>query len=135
MTISTPSPARLVLGREPAAITSAIMAGVALIVAFGVPVSTETQGLIQAAVNAVLGLVVVVAVRETMLPALIAVIQTGLPLVVAFGLHLTDAQQGAILAAASLTLGLVFARPQITPLVNVVDAATGEVTREADPFA
>lgn len=106
---------RLIFGREPAAITSAIMAAVALLVAFGFNVSTDTQGLIQAAVNAALGLVVVISVRENVLPAIIAVVQTGLPLVVAFGLDLTEAQQGAILAASSLTLGLVFARPQVTP--------------------
>ncbi|MDJ0006524.1 hypothetical protein [Gordonia alkanivorans] len=106
---------RLVFGREPAAWTSAIMASVALLVAFGIDVSTETQGLIQAAVNAILGLIVVVSVRENVLPAIIAVIQTGLPLVVAFGLHLTEAQQGAVLAASSLTLGLLFTRPQVTP--------------------
>lgn len=129
MSTNTTAPARLVFGREPAAITSALMAGVALVVAFGVPVSTETQGLIQAAVNAVLGLLVVVTVRENVLPALIAVIQTGLPLVVAFGLHLTDAQQGAILAAASLTLGLLFTRPQVTP--KVVD---GQVLSARDAY-
>lgn len=131
MSTNVTVPARLVFGREPAAITSTLMAGVALVVAFGIPVSTETQGLIQAAVNAVLGLLVVVTVRENVLPALIAVIQTGLPLVVAFGLHLTDAQQGAILAAASLTLGLLFTRPQVTPKANVID---GEVLSARDAY-
>lgn len=123
----TPTTPRLVFGREPAAWTAAIMAAVALLVAFGIDVSTETQGLIQAAVNAVLALIVVISVRETVLPAIIAVIQTVLPLVVAFGLHLTEQQQGAVLAASSLILGLLFTRPQVTP--KVVD---GEVISVRD---
>lgn len=109
---------RTIFGREPAAITSVVMAAVALFVAFGFDISTETQGLIQAAVNAVLALIVVINVHENVLPAIVAVIQTGLPLVVAFGLDLTEAQQGAILAASSLVLGLIVVRPQVSPKLS-----------------
>lgn len=117
----TTTPARLVLGREPAAWTSLISAALVLLTTFGISISTETQGVIIAAANAVLGLVVVLAVKESVYPALVAVVQTAVPLFVAFGLHLTDAQQGAILAVASVTLGFVFTRPQVTPKANVVD--------------
>lgn len=116
MTVST-TPARLVFGREPAAWAGAIMAAVALLVAFGFNITTETQGLIQAAVNAVLSLIVVISVRETVLLTILGVVQTGLPLVVAFGFSVTEAQQGAILAAASLFLTLIATRPQVTPKV------------------
>ena len=58
---------RLIFGREPAAITAAVMAAVALVSGFVLPVSVETTALIQTAVNAVLALVVVVMVRETIL--------------------------------------------------------------------
>ncbi|SDU64471.1 hypothetical protein [Gordonia westfalica] len=117
MSVPTHTPT-LVFGREPAAWTAAIMSAVALVVAFGINVSTETQGIIQAFVNAVLSLIVVITVRETVLPAIVGVIGTGLPLLVAFGFDLTDQQQGAILAAAPLVLGLLVTRPQVTPTVN-----------------
>nr|DAL34327.1 MAG TPA_asm: holin [Caudoviricetes sp.] len=116
MTMSTITPApRLVFGREPAAWTALISAALVLLTTFGISISTETQGVIIAAVNAVLGLIVVIAVRESIYPALVAVVQTAIPLVVAFGLDLTDAQQGAILAATTVTLGFAFTRPQVTP--------------------
>lgn len=114
MTTSTPTP-RLVFGREPAAWTALISAALVLLTTFGIGISTETQGVILAAVNAVLGLIVVITVRESVYPALVAVVQTTVPLVVAFGLHLTEAQQGAVLAVATVTLGFVFTRPQVTP--------------------
>lgn len=116
MTIQNP-PARLVFGREPAAWSGAVMAAVALIVAFGIDVSTETQGVIQAFVNGVLTLIVVITVRENVLPAILGVIQTGLPLLVAFGFDITVEQQGALLAAVSLFLTLAVTRPQVTPKV------------------
>lgn len=118
MTTATAPAPRLVFGREPAAWTSLISAALVLLTTFGISISTETQGIILAAVNAVLGLIVVIAVRESVYPALVAVVQTAIPLVVAFGLDLTDAQQGAILAAATVTLGFAFTRPQVTPKVS-----------------
>lgn len=117
--MTTTTPARLVLGREPAAWTSLLSAALVLLTTFGISISTETQGVIIAAVNAILGLIVVATVKESVYPALIAVVQTVIPLVVAFGLHLTDAQQGAILAAATVLLGFVATRPQVTPKANL----------------
>lgn len=137
MSVPTHTPT-LVFGREPAAWTAAIMSAVALVVAFGINVSTETQGIIQAFVNAVLSLIVVITVRETVLPAIVGVIGTGLPLLVAFGFDLTDQQQGAILAAAPLVLGLLVTRPQVTPTVNALDGhrvIEGEVVLESSGIA
>lgn len=118
MTTQT-SPARLVFGREPAAWTALASAVLVLLTTFGFNVATETQGIILAAFNAILGLIVVVTVRESVYPALVAVVQTAVPLVVAFGLDLTNQQQGAILAVSTITLGFVFTRPQVTPKANV----------------
>lgn len=121
MTVSTSSP-RLVFGREPAAWTALASAVLVLLTTFGFSVSTETQGIVLAAFNAVLGLIVVVSVRESVYPALVAVVQTAVPLVVAFGLDLSDQQQGAVLALSTITLGFVFTRPQVTPKANVGEA-------------
>lgn len=126
---TNPSTTSLVFGREPAAWTSLVSATLVLLTTFGLSISTETQGVIIAAVNAVFGLIVVIMVRESIYPALVAVVQTAIPLVVAFGLHLTDAQQGAILAAATVLIGFVLTRPQVTPKANIVD---GEVLAVRD---
>lgn len=128
---TTNTPARLVLGREPAAWTSLISAALVLLTTFGISISTATQGVIIAAVNAVLGLIVVVLVKESVYPALVAVVQTTVPLVVAFGLDLTDSQQGAILAGATVLLGFVFTRPQVTAKANIID---GEVLSVRDAY-
>ncbi|AZG43438.1 hypothetical protein [Gordonia insulae] len=113
--MTTTSPARLVFGREPAAWTALISAALVLLTTFGFSISTDTQGVILAAANAILGLVVVITVRESIYPALVAVVQTGIPLVVAFGLDLTTEQQGALLALLTIALGFVGTRPQVTP--------------------
>ena len=132
MTTSTPTP-RLVFGREPAAWTALISAALVLLTTFGIGISTDTQGIILAAVNAVLGLIVVITVRESVYPALVAVVQTAVPLVVAFGLHLTEAQQGAVLAVATVTLGFVFTRPQVTPKASTgLELPADGVEREVE---
>lgn len=116
--MTTPTSTRLVFGREPAAWTALVSAALVLLTTFGISISTDTQGVIIAAVNAILGLIVVITVRESVYPALVAVVQTTIPLVVAFGLDLTEQQQGAILAVATVTLGFAFTRPQVTPKVT-----------------
>lgn len=124
----TSSP-RLILGREPAAISAAVMAVVALVSGFVLPISTGTQALIQTLVGAVLALWVLVAVRENVVPGILAVVQAALPLVVVAGVDLSTEQQGMIYAAASLILGLVAGRPNLTPKV-VVDGAVLSVRDE-----
>jgi len=128
--ITTP---RLVFGREPAAWTALISAVLVLLTTFGFNISTDVQGVIMAAVNAVLGLIVVITVKESVYPALVAVVQTALPLVVAFGLHLSEQQQGAILAVSTITLGFVFTRPQVTPKASTgLELPADGVEREVE---
>ncbi|MCR8897313.1 hypothetical protein NWF34_10165 [Gordonia sp. GONU] len=129
MSVPTHTPARLIVGREPAAISAAIMSVVALVSGFLTPVSPTTQALIQTFVGAVLALVVLASVRENIVPGILAVVQAALPLVVVAGADLDTEQQGMIYAAASLTLGLVFGRPNLTPKINVVE---GEVLSVRD---
>lgn len=113
------TPPRLVFGREPAAIAAAIMSVIALVSGFWIPVSPTTQALIQTLVGAVLALIVLVEVRENIVPGILVVVQAALPLVVVAGADLSTEQQGMIYAAASLTLGLVFGRPNLTPKAPV----------------
>lgn len=128
--MSTTSPARLVLGREPAAITAAIMSIVALVSGFLTPISPTTQALIQTFVGALLALVVYVQVKENVVPAILAVVQAALPLIVVAGADLDTEQQGMIYAAAALILGLVFGRPNLTPKAPVVDGSIVGAVRD-----
>lgn len=114
---------KLILGREPAFWSSLVMAVVAAVAAFAVTIDTETQGLIQAFVNATLGAVVAATVRPISIAAFVAVVQTALPLLVAFGLDLSTAQQGVLLTLAPLILNMIL-RPQVTPKMK--PAVTGE---------
>ena len=131
MTHSTPSTA-LVLGREPAAITTAVMAAVALVSGFIVPVDAEAQSYIQAAVGALLALYVAVKVRENVVPVILALLAAVIPLAVHYGLDWNAEQQALVFTAVSVLLGLVAGRPNLTPKVNVIDARqTGPSTFDA----
>ncbi|UYL86873.1 holin [Gordonia phage RavenCo17] len=116
MSVPTHTPARLIFGREPAMISSAIMMIVGLISGFWLPISPGTQALIQTLVGAALALWVFVAVRENIVPGILAVVQAALPLVVVAGADLTTDEQGQIYAAAAILLALL-ARPNLTPKV------------------
>lgn len=129
MSVPTHTPARLIFGREPAAISSAIMVAVALIGGFLTPVSSQAQALIQAAVGGVLALIVAVQVRENVVPTILAALQAVVPLAVYAGLDWTPEQQGLVFTATSVILGLVAGRPNLTPKANVVD---GEVLAVRD---
>lgn len=128
MSVSTHTPARLIFGREPALISAAIMAIIGLVSGFWLPIAPTTQALIQTLVGAVLALWVLIAVRENVVPGILAVVQALLPLVVVAGADLTTDEQGQIYAAAAILLGLL-ARPNLTP--KVVD---GEVLAGTDPY-
>ncbi|QBI97713.1 membrane protein [Gordonia phage Dogfish] len=130
MSVPTHTPARLIFGREPALISAAIMAIIGLVSGFVLPISTTTQALIQTFVGALLALWVLIAVRENIVPGILALVQAALPLVVVAGADLSTDEQGQIYAAAAILLALL-ARPNLTPKVNVID---GEVLAGTDPF-
>ncbi|QMU22495.1 hypothetical protein [Gordonia rubripertincta] len=129
MSVSTSTSARLIFGREPAAISAAIMVAVALIGGFLTPVSSQAQALIQAAVGGVLALIVAVQVRENVVPAVLAALQAVIPLAVYAGLDWTPEQQGLVFTATSVVLGLIAGRPNLTPKADMV---AGEVVAVRD---
>ncbi|QWY82299.1 membrane protein [Gordonia phage Phishy] len=122
MSVPTRTPARLIFGREPAMISAAIMAIIGIVSGFVLPISTTTQALIQTLVGAVLALWVLIAVRENIVPGILAVVQAALPLVVVAGADLSTDEQGQIYAAAAILLALL-ARTNLTPKVNVVEGS------------
>ena len=124
MTIHNP-PARSIFGREPAAITGVVSAALIVLISFGLNLDTEVQGYIIAAVEAVLGVVVVIKVKENIYPALITLVRVVIPLVVGLGLSLTVDQQGALLAFVTILLTFFGTRPQVTPKVTIDAVQTG----------
>ncbi|HEY9314645.1 hypothetical protein [Williamsia sp.] len=118
-THTTNLPARLIFGREPAAISAAIMIAVALIGGFLTPIAADAQALIQAVVGAILALIVATQVRENVVPAILAALQAVVPLAVYYGLEWTPEQQALVFTAASVILGLVAGRPNLTPKVTI----------------
>ncbi|WP_187589125.1 hypothetical protein [Gordonia sp. OPL2] len=129
MSVPTTTPARLVFGREPAVISAAIMAAVALLSGFLTPISPTTQALIQTAVGAVLGLWVLIQVRENVVPGVLTLIQAVLPLAVVAGVDWTTEQQGLIYSSAAVILGLL-ARPNLNPKVIDGEVVPGSVRDE-----
>ncbi|WP_439030209.1 hypothetical protein [Gordonia terrae] len=137
MSVPTRTPARLIIGREPAMISAGIVAIVGLISGFLLPISSTTQALIQTLVGAALALWVCLAVRENVVPGILAVIQAALPLVVVAGADLTTDEQGQIYAAAAVLLGLL-ARPNLTPKAPALDGqlvVEGEVVLESEAIS
>ncbi|AFR48017.1 hypothetical protein [Gordonia sp. KTR9] len=134
MSVPTHTPARLIVGREPAMISSAIMAIIGLVSGFWLPISPTTQALIQTFVGAVLALWVLIAVRENVVPGILAVVQALLPLVVIAGADLSTDEQGQIYAAAAILIALL-ARPNLTPKVNVVEGAVVPGSIRDEPIA
>ncbi|UVK63836.1 membrane protein [Gordonia phage LilyPad] len=121
MTVNTQASTRLIFGREPAIFTAIVSAIVVTATAFGTDLNTDQQGLIIAATEAVLAVIVGFTVRETLFPALTGLVKVAVPLLVAFGLDLTLEQQGALLALITLAISFYGDRPQLTPKVNVVE--------------
>lgn len=113
-------PVRTIFGREPAAISAAIMAAIALISGFLTPIDSQGQALIQTVVGAILALYVALSVRENVIPAILVALQAAIPLAVYYGLDWTPEQQGLVFTSVSVILGLVAGRPNLTPKANPV---------------
>ncbi|AOE44373.1 hypothetical protein SEA_GHOBES_21 [Gordonia phage Ghobes] len=109
---------KLLFGREPAGWLALVSAAVSLVGAFAVGFDAQTQGLVVAFANAVLGALLAWQTRPLAPAAFVAVVQTALPLLVAFGLDWTAEQQATLLTVSSVVLNLALVRPQVQPLVT-----------------
>lgn len=130
MTVHTNTP-RLIFGREPAAISAAIMVAVALVSGFLTPIDAGAQSLIQSVLGTVLALILAAQVRENVVPAILAALQAVIPLAVHYGLDWTAEQQALVFTASSIILGLVAGRPNLTPKVTIDAVQTGPDTFDA----
>ena len=104
-------------GREPALVGAFLQAVLALVLGLGVipGLDNQTAGLISAAGAAVFGAYVAFAVKQNLLPAIVAAFQALLAVGVGFGLDfLTTDLTGLITAVLSGALG-IFLRTQADP--------------------
>ena len=114
----------LLWGREPTTIIAAADAGLALVVAFGLGLSTDQTGAVLAVVTALLGAAAAWATRPVAPAVFVGVARAAVALVVAFGLDLAPAQQGSILAAVTVVLALLV-RQQVSPASSVSPEVLG----------
>lgn len=140
-------------GREPALVGAFLQAVLALVLGLGVipGLDNQTAGLISAAGAAIFGAYVAFAVKQNLLPAIIAAFQALLAVGVGFGLDfLTTDLTGLITAVLAAGLG-IFLRTQADPkagspaepVAMVVsypeaepdDVGDGQVEGEEDPDA
>jgi len=114
-----------ILGQEPAAVLGVVRAVLTMLVTFGFAswLTTETSGVILAAVSAALGLVEAYATRTTLYSAALGFGQAVLILAVTFGLNLDDVKQGAILSTLAVVLGF-FLRDRTSSVETKVSSAS-----------
>lgn len=104
-----------IFGYEPAVWLYSINAGVALLVAYGLPLSQGQVAAISTIATALLTVVTAVMTRPVPVSALTAAVGTGLAAAAAFGLNLSADQIGTTVAALSIVLALVL-RANVSPV-------------------
>ena len=107
-----------IFGREPALITALLSSAIAVVSAFVFPLSSEQQGVLNAAVVAIMGFVAAALIeREKLVAAITGLAKAVLAVAIAFGLHWTPEQQGVIITFVSLAAALLGIRPQVVASV------------------
>lgn len=109
------NPLKRLFGVNPAALSGLIAAGISLAITFGLPLSSDQEGLIMAAVTAVLGVYVAWVTTGTQLSLIVGAAKALIALGVGFGLPLTPDKTGALIAFLSLALGF-FNHTQNSPV-------------------
>ena len=99
---------------EPAAYLYAINAGVALLVAYGLPLSHGQVAAVTTIATAILTIATAIMTRPIDVSGLTAAVGIGLAAAASFGLHLSADQIGTTVAALSIVLALVL-RQNVSP--------------------
>ncbi|MEV0826024.1 hypothetical protein [Nonomuraea rubra] len=108
-----------IFGREPALVLGLLSAGLQLVTALFLPLTTEQVAAINSIAAAGLGVWTAFATRnldggKSIKAAALGFTQAGITLGLVFGVSLTDQQTASIMAFVAL-LGAVFVRQQSTP--------------------
>lgn len=99
---------------EPAVIMYGINALIALLVAYGVHLTTDQTAAITVSATAVLAIVAAMMTRPIVVSTITGAVGSLLAAVAAFGLHLTADQIGATVTALSIVLALLL-RQNVSP--------------------
>jgi hypothetical protein len=109
---------RTIFGREPAYWTALVAVTIQMFSAFVADLSTETQGVLNAGVAAVLALVMVASLRdERTVAALVGVFKAVAAIALAFGFQLAPEAQSSLLLFVELVATGFLIRPNVTPKV------------------
>jgi hypothetical protein len=109
-----------IFGREPVYWLTAVAVILKLAAAYGIDVSANEQGAINAALAAAVGIATAVVLKTGALAASILNFgQGGVALFVAFGLHMSAHQQGLIMSGIATVLALVLHEQVTAPVTQV----------------
>ena len=108
-----------IFGYEPATILYAVNAGVALLVAYGLPLSHDMVAAVTVIATAVLTIATAVMTRPFVVSSVTAAVGSLLAAVAAFGLHLSADQIGTAVSALTVVLMLLL-RQNVTPSDGLV---------------
>lgn len=103
-----------IFGYEPAVLLYALNAGVALLVAFGLPLSQSQVAAVTTIATAVLSIATAIMTRPIVVSTITAAVASLLTAGAAFGLHLSANQTGAVVTALSIGLALLL-RQNVSP--------------------
>lgn len=113
-----------IFGREPAVWVYAINSLVAVLVAYGLPLTQVQTATISTVATAVLAAVVAVLTRPFIVSALTGAVGTALTAIAGFGLELSQEQIGATVTALNIVLALVL-RMNVSPAPTTSDYPPG----------
>lgn len=113
-----------IFGREPAVWVYTINVLVAVLVAYGLPLSQVQVATVSTVSTAVMALIVAILTRPFIVSALTGAVGTTLTAIAGFGLVLSEAQIGATVTALSVVLALVL-RANVSPAPSTSDYPPG----------
>lgn len=117
-------------GRDPVWYTNLIAVGVSALAVFGLNLTVDQQGGLNAVAVGVAGVIIAFQLRsEGQLAVVVHLVQAVIALALSFGLHLSPEQQ-LVLVALVQAVGSGFLRTQVTaPVPKTIDGTVVQSTR------
>ena len=107
-----------IFGYEPAALLAALNALVAVVVSFGLPLSTDQANAVTTIATAGIGIWIALMTRPIVPTAVATLVGTVLTALAAFNLELSEEKVGSLVALTSIVLGLLI-RANVSPATAV----------------
>lgn len=116
---------RTIFGREPAYWSALAAVAIQMLSAFVLDLSTETQGVLNGGVSAVLAFALVAALRdEKTVAALVGLFKAGAAIALAFGWQLAPEAQSSVLLFVELVATGFLIRPNVVAPVPAASAVS-----------